>query len=288
MVVRYYQDSRMFLSDYESLLLQREAVSEFVIYYTQQSLQDNSCGKGSFGAVEDDGAIILLFCNVPPHNLAVSIVNNDNVGEAARVLAECLGENQILINGIIAKNEVCQSFMVQYSKHISCSFIEIMRRNVLELRSINEIKPVEGSQRLARHEEAKLVAEWMIDYQMEAHISEMDYEAALEKATKLVDEEKVYFYEAEENQVVSMAIADRELIHGLYITFVFTPEAFRGKGYAAANIYYLSKTLLEKGYEFCTMLVDVENPLSNRAYEKVGYEFVDELHEYKLIQNDTE
>jgi predicted GNAT family acetyltransferase len=123
----------------------------------------------------------------------------------------------------------------------------------------------------------------MIRYQIEAAISEMDYEDALNKATSLVEEKQIYVFENPENKIVSMAAAFRKLVRGIAISYIYTPEEFRGNGYAAANIYYLSKQLLEQGNEFCTLFVDKKNPLSGRAYEKVGYHIVDESYEYKVV-----
>jgi predicted GNAT family acetyltransferase len=80
-----------------------------------------------------------------------------------------------------------------------------------------------------------------------------------------------------------MAVITRKLPHGTAIAYVYTPEEYRGKGYAAANMYYLSKKLLEQGGEFCTLFVDKKNPLSNRAYEKVGYKILEDSYEYRIV-----
>jgi len=117
--------------------------------------------------------------------------------------------------------------------------------------------------------------------------SEMDYEAALKKATKYIEDKKIYLYENSEQKVVTMAVAARKLAHGIAITYVFTPEEYRGKGYAAANLYYLSKEMLLQGYEFCTLFVDKKNPLSNRAYEKVGYKILEDNYEFKVIPTEV-
>ncbi len=55
-------------------------------------------------------------------------------------------------------------------------------------------------------------------------------------------------------------------------------------GYAAANIYNISKKYLDEGNEYCTLFVDKKNMLSIRAYQKVGYKVIDEIYEYKLLQ----
>jgi predicted GNAT family acetyltransferase len=155
--------------------------------------------------------------------------------------------------------------------------------DIMEIRKINEIKPVEGKTRLVSGSEAKLIADWLIQYQLESLASEMDYEAALKKANDLIENKNMYVYENSENKAVSMAATQRKLKNGMAISMVFTPEEFRGKGYAAANIYYLSKELLENGCEFCTIFADKKNPVSNRAYEKVGYIILEENYDYSIM-----
>jgi GNAT superfamily N-acetyltransferase len=237
-----------------------------------------------YGAVLDDQETVsLLFCNVLPYNLSIYTVKQDNIVQSSEALAEYLGGCHITVNGIYARQDVCLNFMEEYKKHIKCSFAERLGIDILELREINELTPIEGLHRLADPKEAKLVAEWMIEFQMESLASEMDYEAALDRTIKLIHEKKIYVYENSEQKVVTMAVAARKLAHGTAITYIFTPEEFRGKGYAAANIYYLSKELLEQNNQFCTLFVDKKNPLSSRAYEKVGYKTVGDIYEYKAI-----
>lgn len=283
MEVKEYENARIFLSDYETVLLERESVSQLVLYNAYQSLIHPLDEKKTFGAVLDEGRVILLFSNVMPYNLAVYAVQMENLTLASMALADFLASNHIAMNGINARYDICQSFMEQYKKYVNCSFTEKQGMDIMEIREVNEIKPVEGTQRLALPEEAKLATEWMIEFQLEARTSEMDYEAALERANKLIREGKIYLYENSDQKVVTMAIAARKLVHGVAVTYVYTPQEYRGNGYAAANMYYLSKELLEQGYEFCTLFVDKKNPLSNRAYEKVGFKVLEDNYEYKVV-----
>ncbi|MDD3173800.1 MAG: GNAT family N-acetyltransferase [Herbinix sp.] len=283
MVVKEYNSARAFLDDYESVLIEHEPVSQLVLYSAYHCYRDQVTDNALFGAVLEEENIYLIFCNVMPYNLVIYVEKSDNILQSSIALADFFAKNHITINGLNTKYDLCQSFVEQYKKYVSCTFVEKLGLDIMEIRQVNEVKPVDGAYRLALPEEAKLVAEWMIEFQMEALTSEMDYEAALQKATKLIEEGKIHFYEDIEQKVVSMAVAARKLAHGIAITYVFTPEEYRGKGYAAANIYYLSKELLEQGYEFCTIFVDKKNPLSFRAYEKVGYKVVDSVYEYKVV-----
>lgn len=282
MVVKEYDDVRAFLNDYEKVLLEQEAISQLVLYNAYQCRDHAIDEKAIFGSVEYEGKAVVLYSYVTPFNLVIFAALPESAVPASAALADYLGARHILITDINARHDVCLSFIEQYKKQIDCSFSEKLGMEIMEIREVNEIKPMEGLYRLALKEEAKLVTEWMIEFQMEALTSEMDYEAALSRAEDLIEEKKIHFYENTDHQVVSMAVASRKLVHGTAITYVYTPEEYRGKGYAAANIYYLSKELLSQGNEFCTLFVDKKNPLSGRAYEKVGYKTIEENYEYKL------
>lgn len=283
MVVKEYNNARSFLNDYEVTLLEREAVSQLILYNAYQYRNNNIVEDGIFGAVTEEENALLLYCNLMPHNMVIYVASEEHAVSAAAYLADYLGSNHIVIKGISARNDICLSFMERYKRHIDCTFAEKLGMDVMEIRKVNDIKLAEGHQRLAIMDDIKLIADWMIEFQIEALTNELDYEAALKKAGKYIEDERIYLYENEEGQVVTMAIAARKLVHGMAITYVFTPEEFRGKGYAAANMYYLSRELLEQGYEFCTLFVDKKNPLSNRAYEKVGYQILEDSHEYNII-----
>ena len=66
-------------------------------------------------------------------------------------------------------------------------------------------------------------------------------------------------------------IFTRDLKKGKCISFVYTPEKERGKGYAYNLIYRVSKKALDEGAEYCVLYTDDGNPISNHVYEKIGY-----------------
>ncbi len=283
MIVKEYESARTFLEEYENKMQEREAVSQVLLSFAYQNLSSPETEKGRYGAVAADNEVQLLYCNNPEDILILYPVRHDKAAEAAAALADDLGSSLITISGISARLELCQSFIEQYKRYINCTFVQQLAVDIMEIRKVNDIKPAEGSQRQAHPEEAMLVTDWMLQFQIEAEIHELDYEAALQRAKRLISEGKVYLFEDEEHNAVSMAVAGGRLTHGMAITYVFTPEGYRGRGYAAANMYYLSKALLEEGYEYCTLSVDKRNPLSNRAYEKVGYQVVEENYEYRVL-----
>ncbi len=285
MLIKEYNDAGLFRKDYEEHLRKKEAVSQLLLYPAYNSLSPADQGKEIYGAVLEKQEPILLFCNKTGHNLILLSLQQENATAAAVILADFFGNRHIPITGITGRGELCQSFIDQYKMLVQCDFLKNQEMEIMEIRQVNELKPALGQQRLADPSEAKLAADWMLRFWMEAKMSELDYEAALVKATRLVVEKKLYLFINEEGEAVSMAAMCKKLLSGILITYIYTPEEHRGMGYAAANIYYLSKFLLSQGYDFCTLLADKKNPLSNRAYEKLGYQTLEDVYEYMLLQS---
>ena len=111
--------------------------------------------------------------------------------------------------------------------------------NIMEMGS-SSIKPVVGLTRLAIPNEVKQITEWMVQFQIEALAKEIDYESALVTSSKLINNNKLYVYEDAQNTVVSMAAATRKLPHGIAISYVYTPEEYRGMG-SRLQILYIAK-----------------------------------------------
>ncbi|WP_197418387.1 GNAT family N-acetyltransferase [Corynebacterium sp. DNF00584] len=60
---------------------------------------------------------------------------------------------------------------------------------------------------------------------------------------------------------------------------VFTPAAERGQGYAAWVVATLTQDILDDG-EVATLYTDRANPVSNRVYERIGYQSVGDEGEF--------
>lgn len=285
MVVHEYENAKAYLEIHEEALLEYESCSQLVLFSAYQNVDRFDHEECRFGVVFDQGQTILHFCNVLPHHMDLYVPCNleDHIEEAAKALADYAVEEEFVIKGLFGKQNVCQSFIEQYKKGRHCGFVEKRPMDIMEIRELYDITLVEGNHRLATEEDMKLIAEWIVNIQIEAEASEINYELALIKAKKLIEAKRFFLYEDNEGTVVSMAAASKQLLHGVAFNYVYTPEEYRGIGYAVANVYHMTKNYLEQGYQFCTLYVDKEHNLSSRAYEKLGYQFVYEIYEYQTI-----
>jgi len=50
----------------------------------------------------------------------------------------------------------------------------------------------------------------------------------------------------------------------------------------------LSEMLLDRGYQFCFLYTDLANPTSNRIYQRIGYEPVCDVIEYRFLSTQGE
>ena len=286
MVVREYDNAQAYLDDYETNLLENEPVSQLILYNAYQVREGSTKEDISFGAVLDEGDFPLIhYCITPTYNMPIYAENEDKdkIIKASAQLAKHLADKKISIMGLNARYEVCQAFASEYKKHIESNFIEKLGMDIMVLRELNYVDLIEGTARFASMDEVKLITEWMIEFQIESRASVINYEDALHNAKKYIEDNRVYVFEDTQQEVVSMAIATRKLANGIAISNVYTPEEFRGKGYAASNIFYMCKDILDKGYKFTTLFVDKKNLISNRSYEKLGFQIVDNNYDFQLV-----
>ncbi|MFE7404926.1 GNAT family N-acetyltransferase [Isoptericola sp. NPDC057559] len=62
---------------------------------------------------------------------------------------------------------------------------------------------------------------------------------------------------------------------------VFTPAPHRGRGYAGALVTHVSALLRDGGHRVC-LFTDLENPVSNALYQRLGFEPVVDMGELRI------
>ena len=71
---------------------------------------------------------------------------------------------------------------------------------------------------------------------------------------------------------VSFAAMSREAAGMTRIGPVYTPPEHRGRGYAAAVTAAISRSALDAGIGEVLLFTNLDNPISNRVYQRIGYE----------------
>lgn len=147
---------------------------------------------------------------------------------------------------------------------------------LFELGDLVEPRPAAGRLRPATQGERGLVASWyafMADADEQAgrepgespHESPSDDELA-----RRIDSGRVFVWADEDDVPVNVTVATMPAYGVSRIGPVYTPRDRRGRGYASAAVYAVSRLLRESGERPC-LFTDQANPTSNKIYEAIGY-----------------
>jgi predicted GNAT family acetyltransferase len=233
--------------------------------------------------IEDEGGLALAAMLTPPHNLSISgrPVNLDC--SLGLLVSELAGEGWP-IPGVLAPSPIARTFAENWAKKSQGSFQLAAQLNLLDLRQVPRPRPPvpvgQSRLRLAGEQDLALIARWFYGFTLEIFKSADDAEMRQMAEQRLRDKD-VFVWE-DGGQVVSMAMKNRPTRRSICVSHVYTPPELRGKGYATACVAELSRQLLQSGWEFCTLFVDVANLPACRAYQKIGYSLVSEYEEYRF------
>ncbi|MBN2879659.1 MAG: GNAT family N-acetyltransferase [Clostridia bacterium] len=108
-----------------------------------------------------------------------------------------------------------------------------------------------------------------------------DPDTAREKAAALKLSGNLFAL-VDNGSVVTMAATSRKTHNARAVNFVYTPPEHRGKGYSLCCVKQLTEAIL-KDNDCAFLYADINNPISNHVYEKLGYEVFDEFCHYKKL-----
>jgi predicted GNAT family acetyltransferase len=228
--------------------------------------------------VEAEGELMATAVMIPPRKL-ILYSHLDNCSPALMALWLNLQGSRWTVPGVLGPANVADTWAAIWQQENGDFARYGMRQRVHELRQLNPLSLPAGQLRLADADDFENVVDWIQQFHRDANIRD-DLESAALLAQQKMQNGDLFLWQNEAGEMVSMVAKSRPTRHGISISLVFTPEKLRGKGYATACVATLSQQLLDEGYQFCTLFTDLDNPISNHIYEKIGYTAVSDFNEY--------
>ena len=167
-------------------------------------------------------------------------------------------------------------FATAWQPLVGCSAGLWRRERIYRLTEVVPPTGVEGTARLAGAHDLRLIADWLNAF-AEFTGEPGDGEAAA--ADAIARNRALLWVDPEP---VSVAVRGRMTRTGASVGPVYTPQENRGRGYASAATAALSARLLESGRAFCCLYTDLDNPTSNRIYQRIGYRPVVDVNHYRF------
>jgi uncharacterized protein len=264
----------------QAYLLQNDAENNVLlgVVQTLRSNADRYPDPPYLAVVEINDEIVATAIRTPPHKLLLSKASDL---EALTLIALDLHLEQL--PGVMGLIPDVKTFLQAWQKLTGQSYQLSIVDRIHQLREVQTVSAIPGYLRLATEYDRALLIEWI-----PAFIKEIG-ETMGQDLDRVVDHrlktKSTYIWE-DDNIPVSLAAGRQRSPSVGLIGSVYTPPAYRRKGYATACVAALSQKLLDEGCDRCFLLTDLANPTSNHIYRQIGYVPVCDWHEYSILSSD--
>jgi predicted GNAT family acetyltransferase len=228
---------------------------------------------------DEAGEIRASSLMTPPFAL---IVQSEPLNKPAlEALADNLITRGLQLPGVNGIDEVSDCFAGIWQEKTGQQARRIVNTRAYELRQVIPVDYPAGEMKLADESDAQRAADMLNAMAEEVIVGPR----RLQTAQSMLDtiRKQCVFFWVDGGEVVSITIANRPQIKGICVGGVYTPPAFRRKGYARALVAEVSKELLSRGYKLTNLFTDLANPTSNKIYQEVGYQPVCDYHQYEFV-----
>jgi diguanylate cyclase (GGDEF)-like protein len=138
------------------------------------------------------------------------------------------------------------------------------RQRLLSLAAAPPSGPGAGTLRLASRDDTALAQSWGAAASLDSGIAQLDGRFCL----RLLGAKRLYFWV--DDQPRCMLGVLRETPRSVALSIVYTPAAYRGKGYATAAIRALQELLRERGVQAAYLYIDPANDAARALSQKLG------------------
>ena len=179
----------------------------------------------------------------PPHRLILHAESGDP--EPLRLLAHALVTDGWHVPGVGGIKPMSKAFAEVWSAVTGQPHRAGMNERVYELRRVTPPHPpIPGMLRVATEDDLPLMTEWVWGFIQDAGL-EGTAEGAREIAELRIADRDLFIWE--DGGPVSTVTKTRHSTHGIVVSLVYTPPAYRNRGYASAAVAALSQQLLDAG-----------------------------------------
>ena len=277
MQVRSHRDVYEFLQCNQDMLEEQEAANNLILgianSLTKESPSNNDAAPILLSVMLEEVPVSAALCT-PPFNLILYC--REQIRDLAlKQLTDFLSQKKYILPGVIGSKPTAERFAEIWSAMHNLKVKLEVDQMVYKLSAVEPLIYAEGELVQATPNEHGLIVDWVKQFSRDIHQSVFSDRAEI-ITRNLIESGKVYLWK--DKDFVSMAGCSRATTHGITITYVFTPPAFRKRGYASSCVAQLSKKMLDK-YDFCTLYTDLANPTSNQIYKRIGYQPIDHSHQ---------
>lgn len=278
------QTRETFLPHAAPFLLREEAMNNLLLGlgHTLVANPDAYPLPAYLATVEQDGRVVLVALRTPPFGLALSTVDPRCDRDAtAAALAADVSTVFPALPGVAGPRAVVRTFLRHWEPLTGQRAALVRAERIYELAEVVAPPPVSGSMRRADVRDRDLLEAFVAAFQAESGGNAPDGAPAVVR--RRLSTVGSAFYLWEDPEPVCLVGCSGLTPTGIRIGPVYTPPAFRRRGYAATLVARVSQSLLDGGRARCFLYTDLANPTSNALYQRIGYRSVGDVDEFGLL-----
>jgi uncharacterized protein len=213
-----------------------------------------------------DGADLAgVALRTPPHDLVLTAVDS----EAVAALVDWCAEHQPRLPGTTGPISVTDDFARRWTNLTGATATVEVGHRLFRLDRVTVPQGVPGRLRQAASDDRELLHRWVADFYREA----IPHESTAH-LTDAVDHHlsagEMWIWQ--DGEPVSMLWTNAPVADVVRVSGVYTPPQGRGRGYASALVAEVSRRTLDNGAAACCLYTNLANPTSNKIYQAIGYE----------------
>jgi uncharacterized protein len=279
--VRRFEDAEAFLAATGEFLTAREAEHNLLLGLAGTLIaRPHIYPRPPYlAAVVRAQHVVGVGLRTPPFGVVLSEID---AALAAELLALDVGELYSELPFVLGPKEACRRFAEVWERASGQVGRMGKAQRVFRAERVTPPADVSGTMRRAEEDDRELLVSWLAAFQEEVGLGGpgRDPEEAADDYLSRGESGGIYLWE--DGERVSVAGCGSPTPNGIRVGPVYTPPERRGRGYASALTAELTRTLLAGGRRFCFLFTDLANPTSNRIYERIGYEPVTDVDEYRF------
>ena len=228
-----------------------------------------------FGRLERAAEVRATFFRTPPRRLNLTTLTAEHADTLAARLAD-LGHP---LPGVSADHHTATAFAEAWQRHTGATPTLRERQRLYRLGTLTPPEPLPaGRGRVAGEQDREQLLLWYREFC--ADIREAPSVDAVSWADTRIANRRVTFWETPDGTPVSMAGVTPMVAGQTRVAPVYTPAHLRGRGYATAATFEVSRAALAAGATEVVLFADLDNPTSNSLYQRIGYHRVTDFALY--------
>jgi len=222
-----------------------------------------------------DGAVALAMQSV-----GGPVVIEDSDPAAAAEIADDLAGDWPALSGVVGSLTACEAFARRWRERTGRVHALRLHLRHHMLTAVADVADPGGAMRAASPDDI----DWLIESQL-AFIDEVDVPDDPARVRRVVPQRLAddRFRLWEHGGIVAYAGWTDAGPTAARVAPVYTPPAFRKRGYATALVAGLSRELLTRGKARLFLVTDAANPTSNAIYARVGYRPLVDFYHFDLV-----